>query len=72
MPVSQENEAVLKGRVAPKKQPAPDSDNDIEEEKEEGVKRPLRHDEVAMGVNGDIEKQFKLLGFAEQSSVPRH
>lgn len=70
MPVSQENEAVLKGKVAPKKKP--DSDNDIEEEKDDGMKRPIRHDEVAMGVDGDVEKQFKLLGFAEQSSVPRH
>ena len=33
MPVSQENEAVLKGKVAPKKKP--DFDNDIEEEKDD-------------------------------------
>jgi hypothetical protein len=25
-----------------------------------------------MGVNGDQERQFKMLGFAKESSVPRH
>jgi len=25
-----------------------------------------------MGFNGDVEKQFKMLGFADQSTVPRH
>lgn len=25
-----------------------------------------------MGIGGDVEKQFKMLGFADQSSVPRH
>ena len=25
-----------------------------------------------MGQNGDIERQFKMLGFAKEDSVPRH
>ena len=25
-----------------------------------------------MGIDGDIEKQFKMLGLADQASVPRH
>ena len=68
MPVSQENETVLKGKVAPKKQ------NGTEEDMEDDnmPKRHIRHDEVAMGLGGDVEKQFKMLGFADQSSVPRH
>ena len=32
----------------------------------------MRHDEVAVGIDGDVEKQFKMLGFADQASVPRH
>ena len=34
--------------------------------------RPLREDEIKMGMNGDVEKQFKMLGFADKDSVPRH
>lgn len=45
----------------------------MEEEKDDGSpKKPVRIDEVGMGLNGDVEKQFKMLGFADQSSVPRH
>lgn len=45
----------------------------MEEEKDEGTpKKPISFDEVGMGLNGDVEKQFKMLGFADQSSVPRH
>ena len=61
MPVSQENEAVLRGKVAPKK---PDNEA-MEEEKEEGPKKPLRPEDVAVGIDGDVEKQFKMLGFAD-------
>ena len=32
----------------------------------------MRPEDVGMGLNGDVEKQFKMLGFADQSSVPRH
>lgn len=53
MPVSQENEAVLKGKVAPKK---PENET-MEEDKDNGLpKQPIRPDEVAMGVNGDVER----------------
>ena len=45
----------------------------MEEEKDEGTpKKPISFDEVGRGLNGDVEKQFKMLGFADQSSVPRH
>jgi len=68
VPVSSENETVLKGRVAPKKQKL---DNEaMEEDKEDG--RPVKPDDVAMGIDADVERQFKMLGFADQSSVPRH
>lgn len=58
MPVSQENEAVLKGRVAPKKPKAADEMQDAEEEeKDDGrAKKPVRPEDVAMGVEGDVER----------------
>ena len=60
--MSQENEAVLKGRVAPKNP----ENREMEEEKDEGTpKKPISFDEVGMGLNGDVEKQFKMLGFAD-------
>ena len=58
----------MKGKIAPKK-PA---DEAMEEEKDEGPKKPLRPEDVAVGIDGDVERQFKMLGFADQSSVPRH
>ncbi len=60
----------MKGRIAPKK---PDNEA-MEEDKDDGgvPKRPIKADEVAVGIDGDIERQFKMLGFADQSSVPRH
>lgn len=42
----------------------------MEEDKEDG--RPVKPDEVGMAIDGDVERQFKMLGFADQSSVPRH
>jgi hypothetical protein len=42
----------------------------MEEDKDDG--RSVNPEDIAMGMNGDIERQFKMLGFAEQSSVPRH
>ena len=44
----------------------------MEEEKDEGPKKPVRAEDVAVGIDGDVERQFKMLGFADQSSVPRH
>lgn len=73
MPVSQENESVLKGKVAPKAPPNNPADEDIEEEKDDGMgQKTVRPEDVAMGINGDVERQFKMLGFADQASVPRH
>ena len=64
MPVSQENESVLKGQIAPKKPQR--SDEDMEEEKDDGKpKGPVKLEDVAVGLNGDVERQFKMLGFAE-------
>jgi hypothetical protein len=34
--------------------------------------KPSNPNEIGMGVNGDVERQFKLLGFAKQDDVPRH
>ena len=42
----------------------------MEEEKDGG--KPIRPEDVAVGIDGDVERQFKMLGFADQSSVPRH
>lgn len=36
------------------------------------MSKPVRPEDVAMGIDGDVEKNFKMLGFADQSSVPRH
>ena len=58
----------MKGKVAPKKK-KPDNEA-MEEDKEDG--RPVKPDDVGMGIDGDVERQFKMLGFADQSSVPRH
>ena len=41
-------------------------------EDEDMPKGPIRPEDVGMGIGGDVEKQFKMLGFADQSSVPRH
>ena len=61
MPVSQENESVLKGKVAPKVVNDPE-----EEEKDDGMgKKEVKPEDVAMGLNGDVERQFKMLGFAD-------
>ena len=35
-------------------------------------KKEIKPEDVAMGLNGDVERQFKMLGFADQNSVPRH
>ena len=43
-----------------------------DEEEQKDDRRPVRPEDVGMGLNGDVEKQFKMLGFADQSSVPRH
>lgn len=52
MPVSQENETVLKGKIAPKK---PENEA-MEEEKDEGPKKPVRAEDVAVGIDGDVER----------------
>ena len=65
--MSEENEAVLKGKVAPKKK-AKDKDEDKDKENE----RPVRAEDIAMGMNGQEDRSFKMLGFADQSSIPRH
>ena len=62
---------MLKGKIAPKK-PAKTEDCPDEEEKEDPMSKPVRPEDVAMGIDGDVEKNFKMLGFADQSSVPRH
>ena len=68
--MSQENETVLKGKVAPK---LDKNEDDLEEEKDDGKpKGPVKLEDVTVGVNGDVERCCKMLGFAEQSSVPRH
>ena len=36
------------------------------------VEKPVTLDEIKLGLNGDVERQFKLLGFADQNMVPRH
>ena len=66
VPVSDENVTVLKGKIAPKK---PVSENEAMEESKDQRVKP---EDVAMGIDGDVERQFKMLGFADQSSVPRH
>jgi len=44
---------VLKGRIAPKNV----ENREMEEEKDDGSpKKPVRIDEVGMGLNGDVEK----------------
>jgi len=51
--VSQENETVLKGRIAPKKV----DKEGMEEEKDDGSPaKPIRPEDVGMGLNGDVEK----------------
>ncbi len=32
----------------------------------------VKYDEIGIGQNGDIERQFKMLGFCKESEVPRH
>lgn len=64
--MSEENEAVLKGRIAPKKVKREDPEDDKEND------APVRPEDVAMGVGGVEDRSFKMLGFADQSSVPRH
>ena len=48
MPVSEENEQVLKGKIAPKRQKRTDEEEKDEKENE----RPVRPEEIAMGVGG--------------------
>ena len=62
VPVSTENESVLKGQVAPKLKKEGDGDGDAEMD-DDG--KPVKPEDVAMGLNGDVEKQFKMLGFAD-------
>ena len=68
VPVSEENEQVLKGKIAPKRQKQAPGDEQDDKENE----RPVRPEEIAMGVGGQQDREFKMLGFADQSSVPRH
>ena len=60
MPVSEENEAVLKGKIAPKRVKKEDLD---EEDKEN--EKPVRPEGIAMGVGGQEDRSFKMLGFAD-------
>jgi len=32
----------------------------------------VKAEDIEMGLNGEKEKQFKILGFTDQSKVPRH
>ena len=50
MPVSEENEQVLKGKIAPKRQKRTDEEEKDEKENE----RPVRPEEIAMGVGGQV------------------
>lgn len=34
--------------------------------------KEVKPEDIAMAASGDIEKQFKMLGFTDQASVPRH
>ena len=61
MPVSEENEQVLKGKIAPKRQKRTDEEEKDEKENE----RPVRPEEIAMGVGGQVDREFKMLGFAD-------
>ena len=45
MPVSEENEAVLKGRIAPKKNGDSEEDDKV-----------MDLDKIKMGLNGDVER----------------
>ena len=42
----------------------------MKEKEDDG--KPVDFTKIGVGVNGDVEKQLKMLGFADQSSVPRH
>ena len=53
---------MLKGKIAPKK-PAKTQENPDEEEKDDPMSKPVRPEDVAMGIDGDVEKNFKMLGF---------
>lgn len=76
VPVSQENEAVLKGHVVPKAaaEKAPAMNGDANEERKDGAaleeskdddRPPKRAEDIAMGVNGDEQRTLKMLGFAD-------
>lgn len=34
--------------------------------------QPVNAEDIKMGLNGDVERQFKMLGFTDTSKVPRH
>ena len=63
MPVSEENEAVLKGKV-------PKANNQDKQNSDDDM--PVNAEDIKMGLNGDIERQFKMLGFTDAGKVPRH
>jgi hypothetical protein len=68
VPVSEENEAVLKGKIAPPKPkvlPNGNSQGNHHATSQSDDNRHVAPEDIAMGVNGDVEKQFKILGFTD-------